>query len=374
MDLARILASYFNAISAEKVEVVQQLWSNYGEIVRYRLNYQNQSNKPNTVIVKWISPPTESSHPRGWDSDLGHLRKLSSYQIEANWYQDWASKSTLYPAMPRCYHVFGHEALSDSFDNNELSSLNKSIPALALDSDTRVIVMADLDTNGYFVRPDSINPEQAKSCLKWLAQFHAVNVRDAQLSNDSSVNSDWPQGLWPIGCYWHLGTREQEFNRMIDGPLKQAAQCLDTKLNNCRYTSIVHGDAKLANFCFNLDGSEVAAVDFQYIGAGCGVRDLAYFLGSAFNSQQLDVHYDALVDYYFEQLSLTLQKRYTQDIDFQQAFPLSQLTAIETEWRTLLPIAWADFQRFLVGWAPEHWKNNAFAQTMTEKALENLSG
>lgn len=64
MDLARRLASYFNATSAEKVEVVQQLCSNYGEIARYKLNYQDQADNPSTIIVKWISPPREIQHPR----------------------------------------------------------------------------------------------------------------------------------------------------------------------------------------------------------------------------------------------------------------------------------------------------------------------
>lgn len=186
------------------------------------------------------------------------------------------------------------------------------------------------------------------------------------------MNKHWPQGLWPIGCYWHLATREQEFNRMQDGSLKQAAHRLNAKLNHCRYTTLVHGDAKLANFCFNHQTTQVAGVDFQYIGAGSGIRDLAYFLGSAFSTEQLNAHYYTLVDYYFDQLNLALQQRYAQDINFQQIFSQAQCTAVETEWRALLATAWADFQRFLLGWAPEHWKNNEFAQAMTEKALNEL--
>ncbi|MEO1230987.1 MAG: hypothetical protein AAFZ18_18980, partial [Myxococcota bacterium] len=35
-------------------------------------------------------------------------------------------------------------------------------------------------------------------------------------------------------------------------------------------------------------------------------------------------------------------------------------------------LGWADFFRFLAGWAPGHWKMNAYSRRMTARALEQL--
>ena len=48
------------------------------------------------------------------------------------------------------------------------------------------------------------------------------------------------------------------------------------------------------------------------------------------------------------------------------------LDAVEAEGRALYPFAWADFYRFLAGWAPDHWKINPYIRRMTRLALERL--
>ena len=98
------------------------------------------------------------------------------------------------------------------------------------------------------------------ACVSWLAGFHAQNL-----------NAD-PAGLWESGTYWHLETRPDELKRLDDPVLKQAASSIDQKLKDTKFQTLVHGDAKLANFCFSDDGNQVAAVDFQYVGGGCGMK------------------------------------------------------------------------------------------------------
>jgi len=101
---------------------------------------------------------------------------------------------------------------------------------------------------------------------------------------------------------------------------------------------LIHGDAKAANFCYSADFRSVAAVDFQYVGKGVGVVDLAYFLGSCLNGEELETKGQALLDHYFNSLSTA--------------------------------IAWADFERFLQGWSPGHPKLNSYSAKQTLMALK----
>lgn len=45
---------------------------------------------------------------------------------------------------------------------------------------------------------------------------------------------------------------------------------------------------------------------------------------------------------------------------------------VQQEWRTLYPLAWADFYRFLLGWSPDHYKINPYMQQQTDIALAAL--
>lgn len=71
---------------------------------------------------------------------------------------------------------------------------------------------------------------------------------------------------------------------------------------------------------------------------------------------------EPLLEFYFDQL--------------QQAIALRgaavNFAALEDEWRDLYPYAWADFCRFLTGWSPGHWKLNAYADSITERVLDEL--
>ncbi len=86
---------------------------------------------------------------------------------------------------------------------------------------------------------------------------------------------------------------------MEDVELKQAAIRIDQILRASPYQTFVHGDAKLANFCFSSDGLQVAAVDFQYVGGGCGIKDVAYFISSCLHEEDCERYEDELLAWYF---------------------------------------------------------------------------
>lgn len=295
------------------VEPVQSLWSGYGEIVRVHL----QGGIAPSVIVKWVEPPHDMKHPRGWSGQASHNRKLKSYRVEQHFYSEHIKDFTKSHRTARCHAA---EATEHGWR----------------------FLLEDLDAAGFARRCMSLNATQLDNCLRWLASFHAHFLNKK------------PTGLWRVGTYWHLATRKDELKALKDKQLRAAATKLDALLNNCHYRTFVHGDAKVANFCFGSD--DVAAVDFQYIGGGCGIKDVAYFLSSVLTDGECESQAEAHLDTYFTQLRHYLPT----NID---------AAAVETEWRALYPAAWADFHRFLAGWAPDHWKIHRYTRHMTEVAL-----
>jgi thiamine kinase-like enzyme len=149
---------------------------------------------------------------------------------------------------------------------------------------------------------------------------------------------------------------------MEEGSLKHAAGEIDRLLNSCQHKTPVHGDAKVANFCFSSDNKHVAAVDFQYVGGGCGMKDVAYFMGSCLEEQRCELWQDELLDDYFAELKKALIKA-DKKVNWEQ---------LENEWRMMFPLAWADFYRFMMGWMPTHHKINTFMQRLAENVLAGL--
>src|SRR6185295_4747476 len=123
----------------------------------------------------------------------------------------------------------------------------------------------DLDAAGYDQRVEEAPGTLLDAALAWLASFHARFLGETI------------DGLWPIGTYWHLGTRQAELAVTPDRALRDAAPQLAAQLEAARFQTLLHGDPKEANFCFTR-GSAVAAVDFQYTGRGCAMSDVAYLL------------------------------------------------------------------------------------------------
>lgn len=298
-------------------ELVQTLWSGYGRLLRVQL----AGSAWPSVIVKLIAPPAVDNHPRGWNTQRSHVRKLQSYRVEEAWYK------RQHPVRAAC-------------------RIPQLIGAVRTQHHT-MLVLEDLDAAGFHLRKNSVSVQEAKACLQWLAHFHAQHLQ-------ASTND-----LWSVGTYWHLNTRPDEWAAMPEGPLKQHAAAVDARLTGCQYRTLVHGDAKLANFCFAPNGG-VAAVDFQYVGGGCGMKDVAYFISSCFDEAACERYAPQLLDAYFEALA--------------QAVPngMADFPALEREWRLLYPFAWADFTRFLLGWMPGHWKLHGYSQRMSEQALEEL--
>lgn len=314
--LARSLGCELSHI--RDIHIVQSLWSGYGAIVRFMHN-------ETLLIAKLVNTQAMPQHPKGWSGQTSHERKLSSFINEQTFYQAHASS-------------LKHIAKTPLW----LATKNTD--------EAMVMVLQDVDAVGYDQRYYQLNDTRFTQCLHWLARFHAyflVYARDPT--------------LWPRGNYWHLDTRQDEFAMMAEGELKQQAQALDKVLVNAQYQTLIHGDAKVANFCFS--DARCLALDFQYVGAGVGVVDVMYFLGSCLTESELEMTADAAFDSYFTELKDALPVEYvTQHWEY-----------LEKEWRALIPIAWADFSRFLEGWSPSHHKLHGYSARQTQRGLDLLA-
>jgi Phosphotransferase enzyme family len=322
----QITNTVVNATGAREIigaNTIQSLWSGYGEIVRLEL----AGSAYPSAVLKHIKLPEVGKHPRGWNTDLSHQRKIFSYRVEAHWYQYYAQHCDSYCPVPECLSV------------------------RATDDET-LLLLTDLDATGFSLRKETVRLEDIYACLQWLASFHGV-----------FLNSE-TEGLWECGTYWHLETRPDELAALEDHALRDAAPRIDQCLRNGRYQTLVHGDAKLANFCFSADRPQprVAAVDFQYVGRGCGMKDVAYFIGSCLSEDECESLEGTLLDYYFSALGRRVAT----------CHPDVNTAHLEQEWRALYDVAWADFHRFLKGWSPGHWKINSYSEKLTRKVIERL--
>ena len=313
------------ATGAESIRdsaTLQHLWSGYGRIVRCSL--QRTDEGPGSVIVKHVRWPDARQHPRGWNTDRSHERKVRSYRVESHWYEHWSAQCDDTCRVPRCL-------------------------AVETRGDEVFIVLEDLDAAGFDERRERASQQDILRCVAWLANFHATFMTQR------------PDGLWPVGTYWHLDTRPDELQRMSDEPLRRAAPRIDAQLSSSPYQTFVHGDAKLANFCFGADG-RVAAVDFQYVGGGCGMKDLAYFVSSCLDEDACEQQETELLDQYFHELKSALNtRRVLLDVD-----------ALEANWRRLYAVAWTDFFRFLQGWSPGHWKIHRYSERLAREVVAAL--
>ena len=304
------------------IGTIQSLWSGYGSIDRYGL----VGSKLGSVIVKHVRLPDKTQHPRGWNTDNSLQRKLRSYQVETTWYRDWAARCGKDCRVPRSLALKQREG-------------------------EFLMVMEDLDSSGYPARKDHANQNQMIVCLKWLANFHATFMHEK------------PKGLWKTGTYWHLETRPDELEAMGETELRKTASAIDQTLSNAPFQTIVHGDAKLANFCFSANGAQVAAVDFQYVGGGCGMKDVAYFIGSCLDEHDCERLETKLLDAYFAELQKALANHQ----------PTLNAASIEAAWRPFYAVAWTDFYRFLQGWSPGHWKIHSYSERLAKEVLKGYN-
>ena len=300
----------------------KSLWSGCGLIIKVDIDDQK-------AVIKHTQVPKHIEHRHIQQSEIAKVRKAKSYQVEVEFYRSFSHNLPAYVKVPDVIWSYS------STDKNTLVFLDFTYS----------------NFKGY----ESPTLDEVRQIIDWLAGFHAHFLK---ADINSEPNKDL---LWQHGGYWHLATRPDEYNKMVSGDMKRAASVIDRALFEQRYKTLIHGDAKLANFAS--DGKRALGYDFQYVGQGIGIQDLMLLFTSVFDSEQLHRDSPLLLNHYFTSLKSRLTNRFS-DIECDE---------IERQWRQAWPFVWADFYRFLLGWKPDHFKINGYMKAQAEKVISELA-
>ncbi|KAF5233566.1 hypothetical protein FAUST_8110 [Fusarium austroamericanum] len=277
------------------VKELQTLWAGYGHIcaitarpadskaaaaVRH-LAHGKGSNNTFFLILKLISPPPGPT-------DEGHLRKILSYDVEQYFYEHVAPHLEEDTAVAHC--------LTSSWKSKHEGGELKDLTATIL-TDLRVHYPVEGGKRSV------LGPRQVQSALEWLARFHSSSWKSLPPNLDEYLlppvdefkrRETQPGGtkLWLNGGYTYLATRRSEYNSLAVDTYSEWSEAFCTPFQGSDksiaelvaefliptgrpFETLIHGDVKSENLFTTESGEDVCFFDFQYVGLGLGVCDLA---------------------------------------------------------------------------------------------------
>ena len=320
--------------------VLCKLWKGYGEIMTVQATDCNGTESQ--LVIKQVHIPRHS--------ELGedHLRKVHSYRVESVFYREMSERMNSRGVIVPTVRLITGE-------------LDTSCSTFCKDGMSMSIVMDDLRTQGpcYERKGNQLNLEEGKAVLSWLAKFHAVNWQSIHTLSSASIQG----GLWQEATFWQLDSRSAELNAIdVDWiELKYLAKDIHDAIGGSKYRTIIHGDAKAANFLFFKEERDqgiarVAGYDFQYCGFGDAMRDVAYFLSCSIKPGVLYVHERDLLEHYHFQLVANLTE--------EQACGYS-MDVLQNSYELCL----VDLARFMAG--SRWWGNVDYLQLRTREWLKS---
>ena len=286
------------------ITLLQSLWAGYGQICRVEAIPKSSTPKDSTnqtpqetqsYILKLITPPPSKRN------NEGHTRKILSYQIEQYFYTQLA------PKMPSSIPVA-----------NCLASINEQNQD---GTSTTAMILTDLKQDFPLAgeKRATLTRVQTLAALDWLSNFHGFWwSRASKLNGNTLVHPPLKQtkrspseksktSVWLNGGYTYLATRLDEFANLTSDTSSEWSSILTNPLPNStsnlslaeslakfltpsapnslssipspisKYQTLIHGDVKSENLFTTTQETSVAFYDFQYVGLGLGVSDLAKF-------------------------------------------------------------------------------------------------
>ncbi|CAH0038062.1 unnamed protein product [Clonostachys rhizophaga] len=300
-------------LSKKSLELVsyremQSLWAGYGSISAITARATTdaaaeqmdsllgrRSDRTYPLVLKLIAPPPPSSSAKVVQ-DEGHLRKMLSYGVEQYFYTKIAPE------------------LADDVPVAKIVATAKAEDVKGLEVDEAELkgvtatVMADLRSEFPVPggRRESLNQTQVSSSLGWLARFHGSSwewlpteldeflsppLQEAKIRSEQGEDKGG-RSIWLNGGYTYLATRRKEYQSLVEDkssewsdalckPVKGSSESIAEIVaafltpSGRPFETYIHGDVKSDNLFTTRSGDRVAFVDFQYVGLGLGVSDLA---------------------------------------------------------------------------------------------------
>jgi hypothetical protein len=358
-----------NGLQLKHLTVIQSLWAGYGQICRVT-DQQDQS-----YILKLITPPPTKAN------DEGHTRKILSYQVEQYFYSHLAPQ--LPPSIPvaKCLgSVNQHHADGTSTTAMLLNDLKKRYPVAGEKRNVLSVI-------------------QVNAALEWLSGFHGFwwsrvkDLTDSQLvlppleevqkdGQDASAKT-----IWLNGGYTYLATRKKEYADLGEDDESEWSEALTREAENDTnsiseriafflapsvhdstpiepYQTLIHGDVKSENLFTSKSGEEVAFYDFQYVGLGLGVCDLAKLFTCSVPLDMLVASKSIPHELSMQDGERALLERYWRR--------LKETGKREYEWEVFLlhwEIALVDWLRFQASWG--FWGNTEWLEARVRSILKD---
>lgn len=291
----------WNSLELIALKKVQSLWAGYGHICEVKARTKTESaarlmrerygdigdtEKDGTetyaLILKLISPPPGAE-------DEGHLRKILSYEVEQKFYTDVAMWLGTDLPVARCLSATQGKPGSDTPEGLTATLMTDLRPKYPVAGEKRAV----------------LNETQVHAALNWLSEFHRRSwgvmsrlplhelllppLEEAERRSGSSAPGSL---VWLNGGYTYLATRRSEYASLAADSSSEWSSALCEPVKPFGHSiaemaatfltprgrvheSLIHGDVKSENLFTTHSGTEVAFYDFQYVGLGFGVCDLA---------------------------------------------------------------------------------------------------
>jgi hypothetical protein len=244
---------------ADKASIESVQWSKVGTgqvAASYRGEVHwssSASDAPASVVVKC---PSEDPTSRATSIEFG------LYEKELFWYENLRTKSLI--NCPRCY------ASWFAPDTGEFQLLLQDC-APAQQGDQLL----------------GASVEQVMAGVKELAYLHAPFIGDAKLANHPLFQKDKAMKDIRIGLYEQFWPAfKQRYQGRIDANILAMGDVVAqhyVQLENREpvLSTLVHGDFRLDNLLYAGENDRPYVLDWQTMGIGCPMKDLAYFIGTS---------------------------------------------------------------------------------------------